>query len=1024
MLKNSFLDDASKKTPGGSDKEPQEPLLLNEKKEKNVPLGENYFDKNFPLFRFVPSINLSLEDIFAPVMHPANSRKNSGGRSSSLSAFHNLMQTSVSKSSSLSSCQSLKKMGKKRRKKYSVSAPYVQSDSEGEDNLKYSRLGKALVKFTMNPNDFDYFTRVVYSDDERQPDPLSGESISSKDSVLLSESFPYLSLVELLQCIISIQIQLAMYEAEQKHLSSPLLATHDLLQFSLDTFTSMVSELKQKRENFPDLQLLLTWMLKLVFSSVQRFMKSGETLHSINEFRIIPKLLKLVCTLLDLKFYSDGNHAVQSECIEMNKDFESNLHDAGKEDLALDIIIGLLFLLQSCTCLNLERSQVLEGLHLHIAFLQHNGADIIRKIVLQSKSLSLNKRAEILDSISHLVLYMKYWKEDIFHAERCEKKSHRFCEYQAVQNHHSRVFGITAYNIKTIHPGRCMISNFCDVLLDCFAGSKETELSVFAIKALSRCGLCCCMCSKLVLSKLLEDLQKRSIHVVSFVTLFIENIVWRDMGGLAVTDLFKCCFCQKLKLDSGSHLSNDYTSDESLISKFVTKGKRPNHQFHGHKEEETDGNTLPAVFWEGLAVYETLLSRTEITSKVINHIVRLVCQSNADIKLAMCEHLIIPMLRKICGDGVAKYITREGNKKEILVSLIKCLRLTLMGSDDVKLFKFINTYGPGLIAECKEIQGLRHETFLLLCNIIKKELKLKPNVLVMGEVDELNDTVFFKLFEWEVIEHDEFWSAYFGMKAEEVRQKFFIRTHQSMNIGEKHNYAIGCDNNTPKYDSEKVVPEDATDNCNSECNPTENITNIQGNNTLTDSIELGVSVIGHLEEAKKESPQSPCERKVENAEYEDGTRDSLSTSNVEKYYEDADHLDRVAISKKQDNQLSDVFKAESCDVEVNAESVNYKPVAEHLTGSEVLGKESGWQEPEESVTLQGPASKNAGSELFPSDYTDQATEVTSYSHSTRHSTPRKNYKAAEGSEKLEHQAPLYTESPIIAEHPEEGCKVC
>lgn len=1016
MLKNSPLDNAAKRTPERIDRNPQESVLLNEEKYPDGPEAEKS-TKSHPLFRFVPSVSLSLEDIFAPVIHLANSRSNSVGRSSSLSTPQPWMQSSVSKSSSLSSCQSLKKSGKKRRKKYSMSVPSVQSDSEAEDNPKRSRLGKALVKFTMNPNDFDYFTRVVYSDEERRPDPdSSGSVVSPKDKVFSSEILPSLSMVELLQCIISIQIQLAMYEAEQKHLSSPLLATHDILQFSLDTFTSMVSELKHKRENSQDLQLLLTWMLKLVFSSIQRFLKSSESLHSVTELGIIPKLLKLVCILLDLKFDTSASCDAQNDSEDISKDSGSSQFDISKESLALEIIVGLLFLLQSCTCLKLEWKEVLECLHLHIVFLQNNGAEIIKKIVLHSKSLSLNKRAEVLDSISHLVMYMKYWREDIYHSEKCDKKSHRFCEYRTVQNHHSRVFGVNADNIKTIHPGRCMISNFSDILLDCFAGSKEAELSTCAIKSLSKCGLCCCMNSGGVLSKLLEGLPQRMPHVVTFVTLFIENIVWRDLSGLAVTEPVKCVFCQKLKQsDPGSNLlSNDYTSDESFMSNFVTKGKNPYHQFHVHERDGPEASIHHAIFWEGLAVYKKLLGSTEISSKVINHIVRLVCQSNADVKLALCEHLVIPALTHICDDSILKYTSRAGHEKEILVSLIKCLRLTLSESDDGKLMEFISVYGPRLIAGCKEVQGIRHETFLLLCNTVKKELKMRPGLLVMGELDEQNEMVFAKMFEWEVIEHDEFWSAYFSMKAEEVRQRFFIRAQQSTDNSGEHSDVVRCDGNKPKCDSDKGSSgRNVAAKCNFESDSMNDLAlRRQGENLLTGSVEVGEAAIPHSEGSEEVSADGKTKKCVE---YQ---KSSKNHANATEEIDGVRHIDDGVMGHQGDEEHDSVSGDET-----NDESISYEPEAEQCVGDEVLVKENGQMESEESVTLQGPANESSSaSESFPSERGIEGAIQTSI----HHSMPLKKQNVVEDTEKrTKSEASQLQESANVASEysQESGWKV-
>ncbi|XP_063878429.1 lysosomal-trafficking regulator-like isoform X2 [Scylla paramamosain] len=1010
MLKNSSLDSSAKRVSDRIDKGLQEAPLLSEKKDPDDPEAEKS-TKSHLSFRFVPSVSLSLEDIFAPVIHLANSRSNSGGRSSSLSTPQPWMQSSVSKSSSVSSCQSLKKSGKKRRKKYSMSVPYVQSDSEGEENPKRSRLGKALVKFTMNPNDFDYFTRVVYSDDERRPDTDSiGSVVSQKDRVFISESIPSLSMVELLQCIISIQIQLAMHEAEQKHLSSPLLATHDILQFSLDTFTSMVSELKQKKENTGDLQLLLSWMLKLVFSSVQRFLKSSESLHNVTELGIIPKLLKLVCVLLDLKFDATISSDAQSDSAAISKDSESSQFDASKESLALEIIIGLLFLLQSCTCLKLEWKEVLECLHLHIVFLQNNGAEIIKKVVLHSKSLSLNKRAEILDSISHLVMYMKFWREDIYHSEKCDKKSHRFCEYRTVQNHHSRVFGINAENIKTIHPGRCMISNFSDILLDCFAGSKEAELSTCAIKSLSKCGLCCCMNSRGVLSRLLEDLPERIHHVVTFVTLFIENVVWRDLSGLAVTEPVKCTFCQKLKQsDLGSNLlSNDYASDESFMSSFVTKSKSPYHQFQAHDRDGAEAHVQYAVFWEGLSVYIRLLESTEISSKIINHIVRLVCQSNTDVKLALCDHLVVPALTQICNEGIMKYISREGHEKEILLNLIKCLRLTLAESGDGKLMEFLNAYGPGLIAECKEIQGIKHETFLLLCNTVKKELKMRPSLLVMGEMDEESEMAFAKLFEWEVIEQDEFWSAYFGMKAEEVRQKFFIRTQQSTDNSGDHSDVARYDRNKTECDSDNItIHENVAASCYSKSDSKEeSVSSRKAENLMIESTEFGETIGDHSESSEeKECIEEQVEGETENVRYEESDKDLAG-----------EHIDKAATGHQRDDERGDASGDET--EETNEESISCEPEAEQRVGDEVLIRENGHMETEESITLQGPANESSSaSESFPSERGNEGT----IQPSSHYSMPRGRQEAADGLGKVKDKLSQLRESlAFTSQHSQES----
>lgn len=166
-----------------------------------------------------------------------------------------------------------------------------------------------------------------------------------------------------------------------------------------------------------------------------------------------------------------------------------------------------------------------------------------------------------------------------------------------------------------------------------------------------------------------------------------------------------------------------------------------------------------------------ILFDSSACSKVMAHISRLLSQSNTGVKIELCENLIIPALKEICCQGIESYLTRMNQEQEVLVGLIKCYRLTLTDSTDSRLTDFIQSYGSQLILACRKIPGVRHEAFALLCAAVCKELKMKPT---LPDVDEENVMVFSKMFECEILEHDEFWSAYFGMKAEEVRQRFFI----------------------------------------------------------------------------------------------------------------------------------------------------------------------------------------------------------------------------------------------------------
>lgn len=272
----------------------------------------------------------------------------------------------------------------------------------------------------------------------------------------------------------------------------------------------------------------------------------------------------------------------------------------------------------------------------------------------------------------------------------------------------------------------------------------------------------------MVLGKLLDGVLSRTTTVTNTITLFVEKVMWQDLGGMAVTEPVKCPFCQI------PDASTDYTLDESFTAAYCAKSQGSFLQLKNYNMEATEHNLpLSLSHWEGVVLYRKFLFQDNINSKVINHITRLVSQSNTRVKLELCEHLIIPSLRQACDRGIEEHL--EDSNRFVLVGLIKCFRMTLEESADERLLEFLEDRGAQLICECRDIPGLRYESFALLCSAAKKELHLQPS----SNMAEEDNRVFTKLLVLEMVQRDELWSAYFSMKAEEVRQRFFIHTRIS-----------------------------------------------------------------------------------------------------------------------------------------------------------------------------------------------------------------------------------------------------
>ncbi|XP_066957517.1 lysosomal-trafficking regulator isoform X3 [Macrobrachium rosenbergii] len=774
-------------------------------------------------FRYEPAVTLNLETIFGTTVHPSHQRNASTGRGNrpSLCLPNSWSQTSGSKSSSVSSCQSIKRVGKRRRKRLSLTNHYIQSESEGEELPKANKSRKSMVKFTMNPKDFDYFTNIVYSDDDKYLEPETDRSSSRMSGkVYCHEDALCLSVMELLQCILSLQAQIAAHETETKQIFSPLLACNEILVFCIETIPCMVEELKtiefKGEDSFP-IYVLLTQVLRLLFSAVQKFLKSGEWLNTVIDLQVVPKVMGLITGFLDTKFGSSPKAEISKSTF-------------GKASVAYEGILGVIYTLLCCTCLKVEYKDVRHCLSLHKVFLENNGPLVIKKVISLNALLSVNKRADVLNLLSRLVLYMKYWREDVHHSEKCEKKSHRFCEYLSVQNHHLQVFGMSSSMVNAIDPSACMIANFVCILLDSMSYNHEADLYTFSIKALTKCGLCCCMNTGMILSRLLQMLTEKP-RLVGYAASYIENVVWRDLSGLTVRDPPRCAFCQTPDFMGVSHhsVTGEYAPEESFSSTFSGRSVPSFHSPLNYNSQGYDdkGKTLSISHWEGISQYKKYLFCPQVSSKIMSHIIRLLSQSNTAVKIEICEHLIVPTLKQICDQGVDIQLEEKELNREVLIGLFKCFRLTLAESSDQKLMKFLQDHGLTLIMASKLVPGIRHEAFALLCNIVMKELKSKPGLPVLSDTDEESNFIFTKVFEREILEHDEFWTAYFNMKDREMRQRFFIHTQLSMgeavisgsqecvNSGDDEGYKTQPDVDLPAYTNPpratEVHPSEASD---------------------------------------------------------------------------------------------------------------------------------------------------------------------------------------------------------------------
>ncbi|XP_076043671.1 uncharacterized protein LOC143026783 [Oratosquilla oratoria] len=729
-------------------------------------------------FSYTPTVICSIEDMFSRLLVLLHEKNGEGLGYKSQNPTTQFQH--CSSRSSVASSQSATKTRRKRFKKMSSNYSHSIKDSDSEEEKILRRPRNVTLRFTLNMNDFEYFNRAIYSDAEKKQEVEVSNAKNEFVCPVWSNNRNFsLSAYELLECITSILFQFCIKDTDWKQNIDSLITTRSVMEFTVEALGSFSYNLPDKPPDEMDLYTsvkLNERLLTLAFASMKKFLQSVETLQVISDLQVISQLLQIVDHLM----HSVDTYESQSQQPTCSRDLHVEKICIEILRFASRIMTGLLMVLQVCACLKYAYKDTHLGLNPFRIFFQSGGAEITKKLFMHLDKVDPEQSINLMYSLSFLIYYIKSWRVDIDHADKCNKKHHRHCEYPSNVHHHSQMLGLPFGILQTDSPNTCMVANFVLLLLECYESSEFVNSKIGVLRALSRCGLCCCLNVNHIFEKIIPvvSIETMSPVLFSVIVCFIEKIAWPDLGGTAWSTSIDCLICQSpdsmKRRKPQETTSSDYALEESFSATFKLIGRGNMHssvKFSGSAEGECKGFRSR---WKGVELLKHFVfpEDREIKQEMCQLFLRLMSNSSYSVKEVFCDYVIIPLFEYISAQGLAHFLKDDDNAL-MTACLLDCARLAV--SDLVSaMVRYMDKHSVQLIAITKHVPIVRSQSYKLLCTVINESLQHESSSIYKPE----SEGVLAELVR-EMTEQDQFWTSYFDMKAQQVKQRFYIHTQFS-----------------------------------------------------------------------------------------------------------------------------------------------------------------------------------------------------------------------------------------------------
>lgn len=408
----------------------------------------------------------------------------------------------------------------------------VEESSESESQSAADLLkSSSTLRIRFNPMDFDYFTNIVRSEDEKYESDDEEVKLSKRrnmypgyfyDDHIKSITSHTSTPIQIKLLVLDLLTQMLSFGTQNppkyNFKSSNQFVPFIVMKFSLDNIC-----LSQFDINSKDNEIIQSKMLYNMVLAVKQLYQYPNISEIITQEGIVPMLLQILESLVN----------------------KSRINDIKEYPCRLKILFGILcgllmmfsLMLFECNSYNSHfhfLKQIRVMLECQRGKLIEKCLSVILSVCDEDAQFTTNHVKIIINLLGLLVLNMKKIRQRMVHLQNCNKIRHRHCS-KIMLHHHDNLFGNVYVSslVSCQDTGQnCCVTSLSLILIRLLINvdSQDKELWFYLAKTIGVVGTCCCVPLSIIIPKLLKMVGDHD-HKKSYVILqLMEKTLYRDTG--------------------------------------------------------------------------------------------------------------------------------------------------------------------------------------------------------------------------------------------------------------------------------------------------------------------------------------------------------------------------------------------------------------------------------------------------------------------------------------------------------------
>ncbi|XP_033229888.1 lysosomal-trafficking regulator isoform X2 [Belonocnema kinseyi] len=434
------------------------------------------------------------------------------------------------------------------QKHLAVTKTTQETISSESDNLSdgIDQARSLTLKVRLNPMDFEYFTSVVRSDEERKWEgtclyDLSPLRSSRKETcedfidervkgVLDSKIGPFESSLLILQLLQGLRD----YDTPTEQ--TPAV---QILKFALDVLWSLQFGIDVVNLSRTECATLKAAAARLMLTALERVLKTDEPTMAVIHNGLLPMTLRLL-----------------EDACEKSISVATPEEGSYLQEFIFATTYGIITFLYYLLHQRESTEKLKDFSELFQLFVESQDGKLVERTVVTIVALpstdqtkSVMRARKLIDMIGALISALKRVRQELYSADEGRKTKQK----RRVNTHHHfvDVFGIPFCHqpvVSTITEQVCSISSLFMALTALLseAHTFDSDLQIRLLKVMTAAGICCCFPPRILVYNIVGFLKKRNSQTYAPAVALLEKVLFRELGAYPVSTE-DCVMCSKLK---------------------------------------------------------------------------------------------------------------------------------------------------------------------------------------------------------------------------------------------------------------------------------------------------------------------------------------------------------------------------------------------------------------------------------------------------------------------------------------------